>query len=61
MCFISTRTSACSHYDSNHRAELRSMVIGSDAFHLNEPLAIIAVPGITQATFTAIEHGIGDM
>ncbi|KAK3084518.1 hypothetical protein FSP39_014666 [Pinctada imbricata] len=46
-------------YDVNVRAVWGSMVTGNGPSHLNEFLATVNSPGISQPTFTAIETEIG--
>jgi hypothetical protein len=47
-------------FDVNVRAVWGEMVTGGGVSHLNESLATIGVPGMTQTTFTSIEQEISD-
>ncbi|KAJ8313214.1 hypothetical protein KUTeg_009233 [Tegillarca granosa] len=49
------------HYDVNVRAVWGSMATGGGLAHLNESLATLNSPGMSQQTYTTIEQEIGNM
>jgi len=49
------------HYAVNIRAVWGSMVTGGGVAHLNETMATLNAPGLSQQTYSHIEQEIGDM